>query len=225
MKFLINVTALLAGLMFHLHAAESERYGFMNVVNMIPSASTCEINLAGKILVPDGLKSAAETGWFMVPIGSQAISIKHPDHKKFSSNISVIEGASNLIVIYLQSSERLQTDGNPFPPRIRIVSVPAYESKGFTLRAVSMLAGTNRFQFAREIIELEFSKVTEIPKWTGGGFHIQHQGKAVGAVSGARDRGSYLLLLGTDHQGNCLAALVNADIQKLPPWMREGSRE
>lgn len=207
--------------MLPLNAAEAERYGFLNVVNMIPSASACEIHLAGKNLVPSGLKSAAETGWFMIPIGSQPISINHLEHKKFSSNISVIEGASNLIVIYLKSSDRLQSDGKPLAPQIRLASIPAYESEGFSLKAVSMLPDTNHFQFARESIELEFSKVTEIPKWTGGGFQIQHNGKLIGEVARGRERASYMLLLSTDHQGKHLTTIVNADPQKLPPWMQK----
>ena len=221
MKFLYKFSALFAWLIFPLSAAEAERYGFLNVVNMIPSATTCEIHLAGKTLVPSGLKSAAETGWFMAPIGSQTITINHLEHKKFSSNISVIEGASSLIVIYLKSSDRLQSDGKPVPPQIRIASIPAYESQGFSLKAVSMLPDTNHFQFAREAIELEFLKVTEIPKWTGGGFQIQHHGKLIGEVARDRDRASYTLLISTDHQGKYLTTLVNSDPQKLPPWMQK----
>lgn len=221
MKFLIKISALLACLMPLVNADENVRYGFLNVVNMIPSTTTCEINLAGKNLVPNGLRSAVETGWFMVPIGSQAISIIHSKHKNFTSNISVIEGTSNLIVIYLHSSERLQSDGKPFPPQIRIASIPAYESKGFVLKAVSMFPEKNRFQLARETIELEFLKVTDLPKWTGGGFQIQHNGKPIGAVARGRERASYLLLLSTDHQGKHLTTIVNADPQKLPPWMQK----
>ena len=221
MKFLYKFTALFAWLILPINAAETERYGFLNIVNMIPSTTTCEIHLAGKKLVPDGLKPAAETGWFMIPIGSQTISTNHLEHKKFSSNISVIEGTSNLIVIYLKSSDRLQSDGKPVPPQIRLASIPAYESQGFSLKAVSMLPDTNHFQFARESIELEFSKVTEIPKWTGGGFQIQHNGKLIGEVARDRDRASYALLISTNHQGKHLTTLVNADPQKLPPWMQK----
>lgn len=221
MKFPFNLTPLLAWLMFHLNADETERYGFINVVNMIPSASTCEITLAGKIVVPDGLKAGAETGWFMAPIGSHPISLKHTDHKTYSSGISMTEGASNLIVIYLKSGDRLQSDGKPFPPQIRFASIPAYESKGFALRAVSMLPETNHFQLARETIDLEFLKVTDVPKWTGGGFQIQHNGKLIGEVTRGSERASYMLLISTDHQGKHLTTIVNAETQKLPPWMQK----
>jgi hypothetical protein len=225
MKFLIKIASLVACLTPLPLAAETVRYGFLNVVNLIPSATACEINLAGKNLVSDGLKPAVETGWFMVPVGSQTLSIQHPDHKKFVSNISVAEGASHLIVIYLQAGGQLQSDGKPSRPVIRLAAFPAYASTGFALKAVSMFPETNRFRFARETMELEFSKMTDAPKWTGGGFQIQHDGKLIGTVSGGRDRASYLLLLGTDHQGNCLTVLANADIQKLPPWMQEARRE
>ena len=221
MKFLFKILTLMGCLVPFLRAAETERYGFLNVVNLIPSSSSCEINLAGKVLVPDGLKAGVETGWFMVPIGSHAVSIQHSEYKKFSSTISVVEKSSHLIVIYLQAKERLQPDRKPSPPLIRFASFPAYESKGFTLRAVSMLPERNRFQLARETIELEFLKVTEIPKWTGGGFHIQHNGKPIGEVIRGSERASYMLLLGADFRGNYLTTLVNADIQSLPPWMKK----
>jgi hypothetical protein len=222
MKSLFKISALLPWLMIPLSAAETKHYGFLNVVNLIPSTTPCEINLTGKVLVPDGLKPAVETGWFMVPVGSQAISIHHSDYKKFNSNITVVEGASHLIVIYLQANERTQPDGKPYPPLIRFVSLPAYESKGFALKAVSLLPNANRFQFAREMIELEFSSMTDMPKWTGGGFQIQYNGKSIGTVSRGHERASYMLLLGTDHRGNYLTTIVNADIQKLPSWMQDG---
>lgn len=221
MKSLIKISALLTWWMISVNAAETQSYGFLNVVNLIPSSMTCEINLAGKNVVPDGLKSGAETGWFMIPSGLQPITFSHSEYKKFSSNFSMVEGASNLIVIYLQSSDRLESDGKPIPPNIRFISIPAYESKGFALKAVSMLPETNRFQFAREPIELVFQKVTEIPNWTGGGFQIQHNGKLIGEVQRGRERASYLLCISTDHQGKYLTTIVNADPQTLPPWMQK----
>jgi hypothetical protein len=205
----------------YVSAAETERYGFLNVVNMIPSTTNIEIHLAEKILVPNGLKPATETGWFMVPIGMQPISINHLSHKKLSSSISVAEGASKLLVIFLQSSDRLQADGNPVPPMISITSIPAYESTGSSLKALSMLPATNHFQFARENIELECRKVTEVPNWTGGEFQIQYNGKFIGEVSRSRERASYMLLISTDHQGKYLTTIVNADPQKLPSWMQK----
>jgi hypothetical protein len=221
MKSLIKISALFASLLASIHAAEAQSYGFLNVVNLIPSSARCEIILAGKIVVPDGLKAGAETGWFMVPIGSHPISLKHRDHKTYSSDISITEGASNLIVIYLKSIERLQPDGKPFAPQIRFASIPTYASKGFALKAVSMVPHSSHFQLARETIELEFLKVTEIPKWTGGGFQIQYHGKIIGEVARGRERASYMLLLSSDHQGKYLTTIVNADPQKLPPWMQK----
>lgn len=208
-------------MMLPLCAAETQSYGFLNVVNMIPSANACEINIAGKILVPGGLKSAAETGWFMLPVGSNKISIDHSEHEKFASNINIAEGVSNLIVIYLHASERMQADGRPFPPQIRFATVGAFESKGFALKALSLYPETRHFQFAREAVELEFLKPTDVPKWTGGGFQIQLNNHSIGEVPRGRERASYLLLLGTDHQGKNLTTIVNADPQKLPPWMQK----
>lgn len=221
MKYLISISILLAWLIGSLCADETQRYGFLNVVNMIPSATPCEIDIAGKKLVPDGLKQAAETGWFMVPIGSSSISIVHPEYRKHRSNITIAEGGSNLIVIYLQASGKMKEDGELESSQIRFATVGAYQSTGFALKAVSMLPETSRFQLARETVELDFLKVTEIPKWNGGGFQIRYDAKNIGEVARGRDRASYMLLLSADHKGGYLTAIVNADPQKLPPWMQK----
>ena len=221
MKFLFRLSTALACLIPILSAAETERYGFLNVVNMIPSTTTIEIHLAEKKIVPSGLKPAAETGWFMIPVGTHPISISHPSHRKLSSSISVTEGASNVVVIYLQSSERMQSDGKPFPPKISIAPIPAYESTGYALKAVSLLPAKNHFQFERENIELDFRKVAEVPNWTGGEFQIRHNDKLIGEVSRGRERASYMLLIAADQQGKYLTTIVSADPQKLPPWMQK----
>lgn len=221
MNILINISLSLVCLMAVANAEENTRYGFLNVVNMIPSTTNIEIQLADKNLVPSGLKPAAETGWFMIPVGTQPISIVHRDHNKSISNISVAEGASSLLVIYLQSSDRTQADGSALPPKISIASIPAYEPTGSSLKALSMLPATHHFQLARENIELEFLKAIDVPNWTGGEFQIRHNGKVIGQAGRSRERASYMLLVAGDHQGKYLTTVVSADPQKLPPWMQK----
>jgi hypothetical protein len=202
-----------------LSVADDERYGFLNLVNLIPSGEACHIRLAGKNLVPKGLKAAAETGWFMVPTGKHSAIISHASHETLKSDLTVTEGRSDLLIIYLVPDKPVATDDKPRPLGIRLISLPAYDSEGFALKGVSLFPSKSRFQLGRQFVELEPLKITPLSNWRGGGFQINHQGQPIGMVSRGGDRSAHYLLLGTDHQGKYLTAIVNADIQKLPPWM------
>jgi hypothetical protein len=219
MRYLFKFHVLLL-LLSQLSVADEERYGFLNLVNLIPSGEACHIRLAGKTLIPKGLKAAAETGWFMVPAGKHSVIISHASHETLKSDLTVTEGRSDLLIIYLAADKPVATDDKPRPPEIRLTSLPAYDSEGFALKAVSMFPGKSRFQLGRQFVELEPLTITPRSNWTGGGFQINHQGQSIGVVSRGRDRASHYLLLGTDHQEKYLTAIVNADIQKLPPWMK-----
>jgi hypothetical protein len=221
MKFLFKILAAFMAMTAAAHAEELDRYGFVNVVNMIPSNTNIEIQLAEKKLAPNGLKPAVETGWFMVPVGAQPITISHANHKKVSTAIAIHEGVSNLFVIYLEPQARALVDDKPLPPKISIAVIPAYEASGYAIKAISLLPETNHFQVSKETIELEFKKITEIPNWSGGEFQIKHDGKKIGEVGRYRERAAYLLLVSTDHEAKLLTAVVSADAQKLPPWMKK----
>lgn len=196
-----------------------ESYGFLNIVNLVPSKHSLDIQLADKQLVPAGLKPATETGWFMIASGSAQIKIQHPEYRERKTKLTITEGESQVIVISLEIIDAGESGPTPQTPRFRITSLPAYESKGHGIKAVSMIQSSGHFQFSGKNMELEYMKVTEMPDWTGREFEIKHKGKKIGSVNRSRERASHYLLLGTDHQGKYLSMLANADVQKLPSWM------
>lgn len=199
-------------------AGAEERYGFLNIVNLVPSRHALDIHLAGKELVPSGLKPSVETGWFMIPAGLAEMKVKHPEYHRLRTGITITEGASQIIMIALEPMGFDPTNGIPAACRLRTVPLPAYASGGHAFKAVSMIRNAGQFQFAGKQVELEYLKPKAMTDWTGRGFEINHQGKKIGAVSQSRERASHYLLLGTDYRGKFLVRMVNADIQTLPAW-------
>jgi hypothetical protein len=217
MKNLIKVA--IASALSCLALGAEERYGFLNVVNLVPSKHSIDIRLADKQLVPAGLKPSTETGWFMIATGAVEIKIQHTEYKKRKTKLTITEGESQVIIIALELADSQESGPAPQTPNLRITSLPAYASKGHGIKAVSMIQSSNHFQFSNHKMELEYLKATEISDWTGREFEIKHQGKKIGSVNRSREHASHYLLLGTDHQGKYLSLLVNADVQKIPSWM------
>lgn len=221
MKAICSLAAIFAIVSLPLSAEKIKEYGFLNIVNLIPSEAPCQIELADKPLLPKGLKSATETGWFIVPAGQPPIILSHPNHPTHRAKIPIADGLSQVIAIYLEPSESPQSDTQPNPPKIRFALLPGFESKGYGLKIVSTFPNTSRFKFGTNTLELEPLKSTALKSWRGGGFQVHYQGQPIGAIHRDLPRASYYLLLSTDPQGNHRITFANADLQKLPPWMRK----
>lgn len=204
---------------------EGDGWGFLNIANLIPMAESCEISIGGETVVPDGLKGGDYTGWFMVKKGSKTISISLGELDESKGDIQIVEGAGNLIGIYLEPDKRLDKEGKPLPPKIRIKSFPTYETKGFGLRFVSLLPEKSRFQLGGMKVEAEAWKPLEVPKWNGGGFEILHTGKSIGKIPKADENGSFYLLVGTDHQDAFASVLVSSNGQEVPEYLRPENRK
>jgi len=220
MKSLSKALALLGLLILPLSAQNGDGYGFLNIANLIPGNGACEISIGGETLVPDGLKSGTYTGWFMVKPGAKSITISFGELKSASGNITITEGAGNLIGIYLEPDKRLDTEGKPLPPKIRIKSFPSFASKGFGLKFVSLFPEKSRFQIGNLKLEAEPFKPLEIPKWNGAGFEILHSGKPVGKTTSSSESGAFYLLVGTDSEGAYASVLVSSNDQEVPGYLK-----
>ena len=185
-----------------LHAQEGDGYGFMNIVNLIPGDVPAAVTLDGKELVPGGMKSGDFTGWFVIPVGSKSLTIapgnkgdEKPAIAKASGNIEVGEGQSNVVAMFLQPDPRVKADGAPYPPRIRIRSFPAFASRGFGLKFVSTCAIDKRFQIGPLRLDAKPLQPIDIEKWSGAGFEVMHNGKAIGKTAGSSEPGSFYLFV------------------------------
>lgn len=211
-----------------LHAQEGDGFGFLNIVNLIPGDTPAAVTIDGKELMPGGMKSGDFTGWFVVPIGAKAISIAlekqeegKPHIRKESGSIEVAEGLSTVVAMFLQPDPRVKEDGTPYPPKIRIKSFPAYESRGFGLKFVSMEPADGRFQIGPLNLEAKPLEPIAIPKWSGAGFEVMQDGAVIGKTAGSTEPGSFYLFVGPGVNGEHITILTRADPQETPPWMKK----
>ncbi len=204
-----------------LAAQQGDGYGFLNITNLIPGETPCEISIGGEEVVKGGLGSGAHTGWFMVGNGSKTLTISMAGLDPASGSIEITEGAGNLVGIFLEPDKRRKPDGKPYPPKLRIKSFPTYESKGFGLKFVSLCPGDNRFKLGPLNLDPKRFAPVEIPKWNGSGFEVFCNGDSIGNAGGSSESGAFYLLVGTDSKGGYVSALVNSDRQEVPEYLKK----
>jgi len=197
--------------------------GFLNIANLAPSDKPCKITIAGKDLVPGGLKSIESTGWFIVPVGEHPMVLEIEGHKKASGVITVSPNLSSLYVVFFQQiGEKTDKEGKEIPPQVRIKKCEAFEeSKGHLLKAMSVCPDEERFDIGPHVLRLKLFGTEEVAGWNGGAFSVKHGNDVIGSCSGSAEKGSYLLLMGTDQKGKYASLLVRNEKQELPPWMKK----
>jgi hypothetical protein len=228
MKILHSMLTALAVLATGLRAQEVEVPGFLNILNLIPAKIPAEVHIADKELLPGGMKPGDSTGWFMVPPGEKAMSIRlnQPDDEikppipKANGTIDVISGQGNLVALILEPSKQMRSDGSPFPPRIRIRKFPTYDTRGYGLRFVSVCTTEHRFKIGPLEIDARPFEPVDIPKWTGLGFPIMHHGKVIGKTAGSSEPDSFYLFVGENGEGGFLTSMIRAGNQQAPPWLQ-----
>ncbi|MGJ8643673.1 MAG: hypothetical protein ACSHX9_09715 [Luteolibacter sp.] len=221
MKNLISLIAASVALLLPVVAQEEQGYGFLNLANLIPGDVPCGISIGGKKVVPDGLGGGTYTGWFMVKTGSTDIEVSYGELGEESGSIQVAEGQGNIIAIYLEPDTRTNSEGRPYPPRLRIRSFPIYESRGYGLKFVSLYPELCRFQLGSLKIEAKPFDAIEVPNWNGRGFQITANGEPAGIVTGSSEGGAFYLLAGTDQNGGKAAVLISANQQEVPEYLRK----
>lgn len=204
-------------------AQEPARYGFLNLVNLVPGEKNCKISISGKDVVPEGLPASQSTGWFIVPAGAAAMGLQVEGFDNASGSIDIVDTQSSIYVIFLEKSRSVDKDGKPLRPKIRIKRCDALAAPetGFQLKAMSFFPEENRFLIGQESVNLKLFDAVAIPKWAGGGLKVTHNQKLVGTSLPETEKGSFYLFFGTDHADQFSCALVRAERQDLPPWMKQ----
>lgn len=201
-------------------AAQDIEKGFLNIVNMVPNYKPCAINIAGKELVPGGLKEVSSTGWFIVPSGSHKMTLEIEGLKSASGSIMLDANESVLYVVFLQQiGNKIDDDGKPRLPEIRIKRcTPMAEKKGHQLEVISLCPETENFQIGPNQLTLELFGKQDVPNWNGGAFNVLHREKTIGSCAGSQEKGAYTLFIGSNHKRTTAALLVRNEKQELPPW-------
>lgn len=194
------------------------------MVNLIPGGGHCTVLIDTHDLMPGGLKSGTDSGWFSMPKKNVSIEIESEGAENASGTIELTPGTSQVVAIFLQPNPRKGTSENPALPLIRIKRFPSFDgSAGHSLKLASTCALETRFVIAKKSFNLVQFKPVEIPGWTGSGFKIERDGKTIGTVGDPNDKGSYYLLLG-NHGDQYVTALVLANTQKHPePYLESDS--
>lgn len=196
-------------------------HGFLNLVNLVPEKN-CDVRIGAVNAMPGGLKPGTSTGWFIVPAGSHSLALGVEGLRDASGTMTVADGQSAVGVIFLEAPREVDEDEGPAKPRIRFQRCEVLPvAKGFSLQLLSFCPGGSEFRIADKPFVVEFRKSLEIPGWGGGAFKLYRNGKAVGEIPTEHEKGSFYLMVGTNHSGSYCSTLVRAEAQTLPPWMKE----
>jgi len=208
-------------------AQEEREFSFLNIVNLIPGDVAADVSVGGKKLMPEGLAPASATGWFIVPTDHQAISVslEQPDEdqpriRRVTNQLPLVDGFSAVIVLYLHYEPGTRPDGTPFPPRIRMHSLPTFEGRGFVLKLVSLSPEIRRFQIGPNHLEAKPLETIDISNWNGGAFQVIHNGKPIGEMTTKSEHDSFYLIVSENPDGEFTTLVTSAGNQILPPWMK-----
>jgi hypothetical protein len=222
LRFFLPLFIALFGLSTLLRGQEGE-FGFLNIANMIPDEKPCSITIGGKELVPGGLKAVSSTGWFIVPKGEHSMTLEVEGYKAASGTIKIETNVSVLYVAFLQQiGEKKDEKGKENPPQLRIRRCEAFaEQKGHYLLAMSFCPEPETFQIGPHKMALDLFGTQEVTNWNGGAFNVLHGQNTIGSCAGAQEKGSYYLLIGSNHKSTMASLLVRGETQELPPWMKQ----
>lgn len=209
--------------MSHICSAQAQEFGFLNLINMVPTHPPCEVMIDDKELMPGGLKACHATGWFIVPQGSYRMTLKIKGMENAKGAITIAPHTSTLCVIFLQQlGHHTDPNGKPIPPKIRIKRLQAQKtSRGRTLDIVSLCPERETFHIGGKPFALKPFDHAAVPEWSGAAWHVEHHQKSLGQCHGGEEKGHYTLLLASNHSGAYAALMLRTDPQELPPWMLE----
>lgn len=193
------------------HCQEETPRGLLNLVNLIPGKIPCEVSLNGKEMLPGGMKSGAETGWFSLPAGQLDISVKSGDSPLASDSMELKAAAGSVIAIYLEPNARLKPDGKPFPPKIKLRSFRTYEAGIYGLRIVSLCPAEKTFGVGPVKTLLKPFQPIKAKTWAGAAFEVTFGGKVIGKIDASPQRANYYVFVAPGNDGTYFAAKANAD--------------
>lgn len=185
--------------------------GFVNFVNMIPDSIENNITLDGNELVPGGLGSGNESGWFALPAKQMTLQVEAKGYRNVKSAVDLIVGSTQLYVIYIEPDVRKQPDGTPYPAKIKIKQFPTFEPGLKTLRFVSLHPQEKEFSIMKEFITFRPGQIVQSPKWNGQGFMINFRKKPIGMVQPSEGRESIYVFIAPDLNGDSFISQAPLD--------------
>ena len=147
---------ILTVLVASLHSfAQAEEFRFFNFVNMCAPEFECEFRLGEKELVPGGLKSGSETGWFLMPKKDYQLDVTSPMAGPLAESLEADD--NSLFVIYTESKTN---EEGKIEHVLKLLSLPTHSPEETALRLVSLSANEHEFDFSGQTVKLKPSEVS-----------------------------------------------------------------
>lgn len=194
------------------------QYGFLELINAIPSDARLNVTIDGKELVRDGIRSGAATGGFLLPVGSHQATFSIEGIPSREGKLEVELGVTKTYVIYPKKNEGKDAKENPIILSLRKIDGPLKKS-GYAVVVTSFCPNKEQIKINKKTVELEFAKTQEFSGWAGGPMQVFRQDKKIGVFL-VEEKGTYHLIVATDHQGRYLSSFVRILNYEVPPWFQ-----
>lgn len=156
--FLLNLISF--ALAFQLTCnAQEKKLRFLNFVNMCPAELECNFQLDEKSIVPGGLKSGAETGWFLMPEKDYDFKVTSPNSEALTETLE--EGDKSIFVVYAEESN---SEEGGIQYTLKLLRLPTHSPKEQSLRFISLSAAEHEFTISEETIRLEPFEIADSEK-------------------------------------------------------------
>lgn len=190
--------------------------GSINLVNLIPGNAPCDVLLNGKEMLPGGMKSGAETGWFALPAGPLRISAKSANTIPVNADMELVADTGTVIAIYLELAVKPDAEGKPLPPRMKLKSFPTQGDGKYGLRIISLCPEERIFGFGSLKTKAKPLEPIEIKTWAGAELDITYGGEPIGKVGASPQKANYYVFITHGADGSYFAAKVNSDRLGIP---------
>jgi hypothetical protein len=216
MKTIFSILVIIALCQGRGIAQEQPPRGLINLVNLIPGNVPCNVSLNGKEMLPGGMKSGAETGWFALPAGRLQISAKSGAAIPVTAGMELTENTGTVIAIFIKPSLKTDTEGKPLPPDIQLKGFPTHEGGKHGLRIISLCPEERIFGFGSVKTKALPLEPIVIKAWTGAAFDVSYGGNPIGTVCASPQKANFYVFIAPGTDGSFFAAAANSDQLGIP---------
>jgi hypothetical protein len=216
MKTIFSILVIIALCQGRGISQEQPPRGLLNLVNLIPGNVPCHVWLNGKEMLPGGMKSGAETGWFALPAGGLEISVKSGDSIPVTADVQLVESTGTVIAIFLKPFTKTNVEGKPLPPKMQLKSFPTHEGGKYGLRIISLCPEERIFGFGSVKTKALPLEPIVIKTWAGAAFDVSYGGKPIGRVGASPQKANFYVFIAPGTDGSFFAAAANSDQLGIP---------
>jgi len=178
------------------------KVGYFNFVVAIRSKGKTRIEVEGRTVGRDGLRSGEESGPLGLLAGRYDIVVENDDCRPLRRKLTVEAGQSVVYVLYdVEKEEGGKTVR--LTRAARIDRAPAAGDHPLSVYSVVQEPEVLPLSLGgRRALRARWKEMLDVPGWDGKGFRLMHQQRSLGSVENAEETGlHYLLVPYRDHRG------------------------